>query len=130
MALDVARLRAETPGTEYVIHLNNAGAALPPQPVIDAVRSYYDEEVLRGGYETWDARRDEIEGTYDAVAGLIGANRPEVAIVDSATRAWDQVFFALASAFQSGDRILTTTSEYSANYIAYLQAGGAHGSRD
>ncbi len=122
MALDIAALRADTPGTGHVTHLNNAGAALPPQPVIDAVRSYLDEEVLYGGYETAERRHDEIEGTYDVVARLIGARRREIAVVDNATRAWQQAFGALASSFEPGDRILTTTSEYAANYIAYLQA--------
>ncbi|RVN77746.1 aminotransferase, partial [Sinorhizobium meliloti] len=38
--LDLPRLRAETPGTKNRNHLNNAGAALMPSPVIDAVTGY------------------------------------------------------------------------------------------
>ena len=37
MGLDLARLRAETPGSAHRMHLNNAGAALMPQPVLDAM---------------------------------------------------------------------------------------------
>jgi len=36
-SIDVARARRETPGCERVIHVNNAGAALMPTPVIDAL---------------------------------------------------------------------------------------------
>ncbi|WP_240777627.1 hypothetical protein [Nonomuraea basaltis] len=36
-AVDVARARSETPGCANVVHPNNAGAALTPAPVLDAV---------------------------------------------------------------------------------------------
>ena len=37
MGLDLDRLRADTPGSAHRVHLNNAGAALMPQPVLDAM---------------------------------------------------------------------------------------------
>ena len=48
--IDVTRLRADTPGTDHVVHLNNAGAALMPQPVIDAMLGYLEYEVTHGVY--------------------------------------------------------------------------------
>jgi len=125
MTLDVAALRADTPGCEHVIHLNNAGSSLQPRPVAQAVRSYLDDEVRGGGYETADARRHEIDDFYDAVADLIGAQPSEIAFLDSATRAWQMIFYSLD--LGEGDQIITTTTEYHSNYVAYLHLAERRG---
>ncbi len=58
---------------------------------------------------------------YDSVATLVGAARDEIALVENATRAWDAVFYAIASSFGPGDRILTSRAEYASNVIACIQ---------
>lgn len=117
--IDIPAVRAETPGAAFVAHFNNAGASLIPRPVLETISGYLDEEARLGGYETADAHAAEIEAVYDSVARLIGADRSEIALADSATRAWDLAFTSLH--FSRGDRILTTTSEYASNVIAFLQ---------
>jgi cysteine desulfurase/selenocysteine lyase len=117
--IDVDRLRADTPGTENVIHLNNAGSSLMPLPVIDAIQLYLDNEIGFGGYETQRSFANELELVYGVLAKLINAETTEIAISDSATRAWDMAFYSLPLA--TGDRILTTTTEYVSNWAAYLQ---------
>jgi selenocysteine lyase/cysteine desulfurase len=119
MTFDVQRARQETPGCEEVLHFNNAGSALPPQPVLEATVNYLQLEARLGGYETEEREQAAIEHTYDAVASLLGCAHEEVALVESATHAWQQAFYAIP--FQRGERILTAMSEYSSNYIAYLQ---------
>jgi len=117
--IDIPAVRADTPGTAFVTHFNNAGASLMSRPVLDTIIGYLDEEARLGGYETADAFAADLEATYDTLGQLVGADRSEIAVADSATRAWDLAFTALR--FTEGDRILTTTSEYASNVIAFLQ---------
>jgi selenocysteine lyase/cysteine desulfurase len=119
MSLDVAALRADTPGCAHVAHLNNAGSSLPPTPVLDAVIDHLQREAEIGGYEAYAEREDRIEHTYDALARLIGAGRDEIAVVENATRAWDMAFYSFR--FGQGDRILTGRAEYASNWIALRQ---------
>ena len=105
--IDVKRARAETPGVNHVTHFNNAGAALIPQPVLDAVIGHQHLEARIGGYEAEAAAADAVGRTYDAVAALLNCGREEVAIVENATVGWDMAFYAFAD-FKAGDRILTS----------------------
>jgi len=123
--IDLARIRAETPGCDHVLHFNNAGAALMPQPVIDAMRSHLALEARIGGYEAAEHESARVEHTYDAIATLVRASSDEIALMDSATRAWDLVLLSLP--FQPGDRILTSNTEYASNYIGMLQVARRSG---
>jgi selenocysteine lyase/cysteine desulfurase len=118
-AIDVERARRDTPGAAGIAHLNNAGAALPPTQVTDAVIAHLRREETMGGYEAAEAAAVEIENAYASIAGLLGAHVDEIAVVENATRAWDMAFYGLA--LSPGDRILTARAEYASNVIAFLQ---------
>lgn len=126
-AFDVERARRDTPGTNKVAHLNNAGAALPPVQVTDAVIEHLRHESDMGGYEAAEAASEPIDNTYRAIATMVGAHRDEIAVVENATRAWDMAFYALR--FQPGDRILTSRAEYASNVISLLQVAERTGAR-
>jgi cysteine desulfurase / selenocysteine lyase len=127
MTLDLARLRAETPGVTARVHLNNAGAGLMPSPVLEAMVDYLRREAEIGGYETAAESEEQLDGVYDSVARLIGAARDEIALTENATVAWQMAFYALP--LRSGDRILTARAEYAANYVAFLQVARRTGVR-
>jgi cysteine desulfurase/selenocysteine lyase len=127
MPIDVARARAETPGASQVLHFNNAGCSLPPQPVLDAVIGYLQREATIGGYEAEAEAAPRLQATYEAVARLIGARPNEIALTDGASRAWAAAFYAIP--FQPGDRILCSVAEYASNYIAFLQVAARTGAK-
>ena len=72
VAIDVGRARHETPGCQAVLHFNNAGAALMPQPVLHAVVGHVQREALLGGYEAAEQAHAAVEHVYDAAATLLG----------------------------------------------------------
>src|SRR5581483_7013436 len=125
--IDIERVRADTPGVAHVAHLNNAGAALPPRQVHEAVVDHLRRESEIGGYEAARERRDAWERTYDALAALLNAERDEIAVVENATRAWDMAFYSFR--FQPGDRVLTGRAEYASNWIALKQVADRTGAR-
>ncbi len=127
MTLPIEKLRHETAGCNNVIHFNNAGAALPPTAVVNAMKFHIDLEASIGSYEAAQIALSKVENIYYIAAQLIGCDRDEIAFTDSATRAWDMAFYSLK--LQKGDRILTSASEYASNYLAFLHRAkhtGAH----
>lgn len=125
--IDVSRARADTPGCTGVAHLNNAGAALSPSAVTEAMIGHLRDEQRLGGYEAAAAAAERIDHVYETIAGLIGARRDEIALAENATRAWDMAFYGMR--FTRGQRILTARAEYASNAIAYLQTAERTGVR-
>ncbi len=115
---DITALRNDTPGCAHHLHLNNAGAALMPQPVIQAVQQYLTEESLHGGYETAAAHADAIAGFYKTTARLLNTQAHNVAFLASATDAYAKALSAIP--FEAGDVLLTTDDDYVSNQIAFL----------
>jgi selenocysteine lyase/cysteine desulfurase len=121
----LARWRAETPGLPGLVHLNNAGAALMPRTVHEAITGYLSLEQELGGYEAADAKSDAIGQCYAAMARLLGTEARNLALMQNSTVAFAQAI----SAFDlgAGDQILTSRSDYASNQIMYLSLARRRG---
>jgi selenocysteine lyase/cysteine desulfurase len=119
MIFDPAPWRADTPAAlAGRIHLNNAGAALTPRPVVAAVSDHLKLEVRLGGYEAADEVQPAIEAAYADVARLVGTAPHNIAVVENATVAFAQAMSTFD--FAAGDVILTTRNDYISNQLMYL----------
>ncbi|WP_424946561.1 aminotransferase class V-fold PLP-dependent enzyme [Candidatus Spongiihabitans sp.] len=125
MELDIEQIRRHTPSCENMIHFNNAGCSLMPEPVSNKVLEYLAQEQQFGGYETGRRRKDELEGFYASAAKLIGCKPDEIAFCDGSTRGWQHFFHSLR--LNSGDRIITTRVDYGSNMVAYIQMARTKG---
>jgi selenocysteine lyase/cysteine desulfurase len=116
--VDIQRLRADTPGCQERVHLNNAGSALMPLAVVRAIQDHITLESRIGGYEAEQERQDAVHAAYLAVAHLIGAKPGNIAFTENATASYIQ---ALSSTrLERGDVILTTRNDYASNQIQFL----------
>ena len=114
----LAQWRVDTPGVRHRNHLNNAGAALMPTPVIDAMHDHIRLEGEVGGYEAADAREQQIGEVYDHIAALVGATSRNMAIVANATAGFVQSMSAFD--FAPGDVIVTSRCDYTSYQIHFL----------
>jgi cysteine desulfurase / selenocysteine lyase len=110
-------------------HFNHAGTSIPPPEVVDRVVDHLRLEAEIGGYEAAEAVSDEAADVAGAVAGLIGADPGDVVAVESATRAWEQIIWALAltRGWGSGDRIVVDGFAYASSWATLLRLRDATG---
>jgi selenocysteine lyase/cysteine desulfurase len=117
--------RDDTPGCTRLVHLNNAGAALVPRPVSDAIRAHLDLEDSLGGYESAEKVVDSLCAAYEAVGRVLGAKRHNIAVVQNSTVAYAQAITAFD--LGPGDVILTSRSDYASNQIMFLSLAHRRG---
>lgn len=121
----IDRVRAETLGLGDRVHLDNCGSALMPAPVIDAMRTHLEAEIRFGGYVAQEQQSQSLEAAYEAIAGLLGASRADIALTGSAVEAWAKAFYSIP--LKAGDNIVTAFNEYCSNYVSFLQQAKRHG---
>ena len=116
--MNVQALRDDTPGCSHHAHLNNAGAALMPSPVLEAIRSHLALEEQLGGYEAEEHAAEPIATAYQAVGELTGVPARQIAFTENATASFVQALSSLP--LEPGDVLLTTRNDYASNQIQLL----------
>ncbi|MFI6868387.1 aminotransferase class V-fold PLP-dependent enzyme [Nocardia sp. NPDC050406] len=117
--LNIAQLRADTPGCEDLVFLDSAGSSLPPRVVVDTAVAHLRREAEIGGYRAANERLDDLRAVKTAIGALINADAGAIALSDSASRAWTDFFYSVP--LGPGDRILVSGADYASNAIAALQ---------
>ncbi len=117
----VAQLRADTPGCEHRLHLNTAGAGLPPRRVLEAVTDHLLREAHDGPMEAGRAVQPQLEQTRALVATLINAQPADIAWASSCSHAWGVAFAALPP-LQAGQRVLVSRHEWGGNVATLARA--------
>lgn len=116
--MDIASLRADTPGCQTKVHFNNAGAALPPYPVLHAMQEYLTEEANCGGYETAAANATALNRFYMAAGKLLNAPAKNIAFTSSATNSFARALSCIP--FKKGDVVIIANEDYSSNQLQFL----------
>lgn len=116
--IDVAAIRARTPGVATRHYFNAAGSGLISEGVFSRVVGHLALERDLGGYEAAYAVVDEAEGVYGSAAALIGAAPSEIALFDTATTGLRAIFDAMR--LGDGDTIVASRSTYVSQALRQL----------
>jgi selenocysteine lyase/cysteine desulfurase len=122
-SIDVEAERAATPGCATVVHLNNAGAALPSSSTLRTVVEHLELESERGGYEAAAIQADRLAALRSSAARLLGAQHSEVVVTGSDTQGWARALWGLAlgGGVARGQRLLADRLSYDSHYLGLLQ---------
>ncbi len=116
------KIRADFPIMKRVIYMDSAATSLTPEPVLEAVLSYYREynaNVGRGVHRLSQLATQRYKDAHRKVAGFIGANEGEVIFTKNTTEAINMVAYGLKWA--KGDEIVTTLLEHHSNFLPWLR---------
>ncbi|MEJ7643426.1 MAG: aminotransferase class V-fold PLP-dependent enzyme [Chryseolinea sp.] len=115
---EIVSLRNDTEGCSNVIHLNNAGAGLMPNPVTESMIEHIKFEARIGGYEAAAMRSSLIHDFYIQAAKLFNCKPTNIAFGSSATDTYTRALSSIP--FQPGDVILTDCDDFVSNQIQFL----------
>lgn len=125
------RLRADFPILEDIIYMDSAATSLTPEPVLEAVLSYYRQynaNVGRGVHRLSSIATQKYKDAHEKVAEFIGtgigadtgtAKQSVVVFTKNTTEAINMVAYGLRWAKR--DEIVTTLLEHHSNFLPWLR---------
>ncbi|WP_245999553.1 aminotransferase class V-fold PLP-dependent enzyme [Paraflavitalea soli] len=124
---EITAFRKDTEGCANIIHLNNAGASLMPDPVTQSILDHIKLEASIGGYEASALQQAAISDFYVQAARLFNARPGNIAFTASATDAYTRALSSIP--FKAGDIILTSNDDFISNQIQFLSCQKRFGIR-
>lgn len=125
--MDIDTIRRDTPLTRSTIYLDTAAASLPPDAVLDEVRSYVQDTGHVGIYlpAFRKATYARVEAVRAQLAAFLGAAADEVAFVKNASEAISLV--ARGIQWTPGDEILVADTEMLSNLLPWKRLEATQG---
>lgn len=93
-----------------VVNFNNGGCSPSPRIVMDAFRRQMEYSNQAPSQVMWQQLEPEVESVRRRLARTFGCDAEEIAITRNASEALETCLLGLP--LQSGDEVLTTTSDY------------------
>ena len=125
----LAQVRADL--TTSRPHFNHAGMSPTPAPALAVVHAHLRREAEVGGYEAAGEVADALGAVPAALAPLLGPSvmADEIAVVGSATDAWETAVWAMAESFNwgAGDRVVIDAFTYATTYTTVQRLSLARG---
>jgi cysteine desulfurase/selenocysteine lyase len=110
-------------GGKPITYLDSAATSQTPQPVIDAMTSYYTESrasIHRGVYPLAVEATDLYEGARDRIADWLGSTREETIFSANATAAINLVAYSWGRQnVHRGDLVVLTEMEHHSNIVPW-----------
>jgi selenocysteine lyase/cysteine desulfurase len=88
-----------------------------PNPVLNRMKSYLDEEAKVGGYKLYDSYEGEINDFYLETSKMLNCQPHNIAFAFNATDAFAQALYSIP--FGDGDVIITSDDDYVSNHIQF-----------
>ncbi|MEM3452399.1 MAG: cysteine desulfurase [Candidatus Hadarchaeum sp.] len=131
MTKSVDEVRADIPFLRTgIIYLDNAATTPTPEPVIEAMLSYYHEfsaNVGRGLHRATRRATEEFEAAREKVARVIGAKPSEIIFTKNTTEAINIVARGLD--LKKGDKVITSLFEHHSNLLPWQRLEKERGVR-
>ncbi len=125
--MDIQAIRADTPLTASTIYLDTAAASIPPDAVLDTVRSYLLDTGHVGIYlpAFRKATYARVEAVRATLAAWMNCAADELAFTKNATESISIV--ARGIGWQAGDEVLVADTEMLSNLLPWRRLEQSHG---